>query len=97
MTKNILKITLSLIMAVWAIACTDSDAGIRFSLGTHDEEPIEMTAVGGKDIILVETNESWVATTNVPWITISPANGLGTMSVEVLIDSSLTNGRPIYQ
>ena len=91
MTKNILKITLSLIMAVWAIACTDSDAGIGFSLGTHDKEPIEMTAVGGKDIILVETNESWVATTNVPWITISPANGIGTMSVEVLIDSSLTN------
>ena len=91
MTKNILKITLSLIMAILAVACTDSDSGIGFSLGTHEKEPIAMTAVGGKDVVLVETNESWIASTNVPWITISPSNGVGTMSVEVFVDSSLSN------
>ena len=78
--------------AVVAVACTDkNNDGIGFSLGVKENEPIEMSAVGGKDVILVETNESWVATTNVPWLTISPANGVGTASVEVFVDSSLTN------
>ena len=93
MIKNIIKITLSLVMAVMAVACTDndSDSGIGFSLGTYEKDPIAMTAVGGKEIVLVETNESWIATTDVPWITISPANGIGTMGVEILVDSSLSN------
>lgn len=93
MTKNIVKITLSIVMAIVAVACTDNDdaSGIGFSLGAYEKDSIVMTAVGGKKIVLVDTNESWIASTNAPWITISPANGVGTMAVEILVDSSLSN------
>lgn len=93
MTRNIVKIALSLVAAVVAVACTDKDGDtvVGFSLGVYEKQPIEMTAVGGKEIVFVETNESWVATTNVPWITISPANGIGKMACEVFVDSALYN------
>ena len=91
--KNIIKITFSFIAAIVAFACTDKDgiADVGFSLGVYEDRAIEMNAAGGKDIVFVETNESWVATTNVPWITISPANGVGSMSCEVIVDSALEN------
>ena len=91
--KNIIKITFSFIAAIVAFACTDKDgiADVGFSLGVYEDKAIEMNAAGGKDIVFVETNESWVATTNVPWITISPANGVGSMSCEVIVDSALEN------
>ena len=87
MTKNIANIALSLMVAFMAVACVENDSTIGFSLGVYEKEPIELTAVGGKEVVLVETNESWVATTNVPWITISPANGIGTVACEVFVDS----------
>ena len=74
-----------------AVACVENDSTIGFSLGVYEKEPIELTAVGGKEVVLVETNESWVATTNVPWITISPANGIGTVACEVFVDSTIYN------
>ena len=91
--KNIVKIAMSLAIAVMAIACTDkeSDSIVGFSLGAYENTPIEMTAVGGKEVVFVETNESWVATTNVPWITISPANGVGKMNCEIFVDSAIYN------
>lgn len=92
MTKNIIKIIFSLILAV-VVACTDnnSDATIGFFLGEYESKALELSAVGGKETILVETNERWIATTNVPWITISPANGIGTVACEVIVDSTLVN------
>ncbi len=92
MTKNIIKITFSFMLAIM-VACTDNsgDSTIGFSLGVFEDEALEMAATGGKETILVETNENWIATTNVPWITISPANGVGTVACEVIVDSSLLN------
>lgn len=91
MIKNIANIALSLMVAFMAVACVENDSTIGFSLGVYEKEPIELTAVGGKEVVLVETNESWVATTNVPWITISPANGIGTVACEVFVDSTIYN------
>ena len=89
MTKNIIKFAFLLISLVAVVACNDNnDAVIGFNL---DKTEINIGPEGGKEIIYVETEESWVATTNVPWITISPANGIGTTGCEILIDSSLTN------
>ena len=94
MTKNIVKIIFSFMVAIM-VACTDNsgDAAIGFSLGEYENNALEMSAIGGKETILVEANESWIATTNVPWITISPANGIGTIPCEVIVDSSLINGQ----
>ena len=91
--KNIIKITFSLVIAIMAVACTDNDntAVNGFSLGVYETDTLEIMAPGGKEVVFVETNENWVATTNVPWLTISPANGVGNMTCEIKIDSSLIN------
>lgn len=91
--KHIIKIAFSLVVAVVAVACTDNDENtkIGFSLGLYDTEVLEVASVGGKETILVETNESWVAAVNEPWLRISPANGVGTTVCEVIVDSSLIN------
>ena len=64
MTKNIVKITMSLMIAVMAIACTDEDGDsiVGFSLGVYEKQPIEMTAVGGKEFVYVATHSSLVST-----------------------------------
>ena len=92
MTKNIVKIIFSFMVAIM-VACTDKNADtiLNFSLGEYENNALEMSAIGGKETIFVESNERWIATTNVPWITISPANGIGTVACEVIVDSSLIN------
>ena len=94
MTKNIVKIIFSFMVAIM-VACTDNNADtiLNFSLGEYENNALEMSAIGGKETIFVESNERWIATTNVPWITISPANGIGTVACEVFVDSSLINGQ----
>lgn len=91
--KHIINIALSLVMAVTAVACIDKEegTGIGFSLGVYDTDTLEVMSVGGKDVILVETNESWTVTVDKPWLRVSPVNGIGTAVCEVFVDSSLVN------
>ncbi len=72
------------------VACNDdSEKGIGFSV---DKDIITFAAEGGKDIVLVETDDSWTVSVSEPWLTVSPASGAGTMACELLVDSSLVNG-----
>ena len=66
------------------------------------EQPIELgidateIAVGpdgGVRTVKVAASQKWVATTAVPWITVSPANGVGSADCKVLIDSALIDSR----
>ena len=41
--------------------------------------------------IKVSANENWVAISNVPWITVSPANGYKSTECSLNIDSAITN------
>ena len=93
MKRYIIRIALSLVMVLMTVACTDNEGNTDtgFSLGIYDSEALEIASVGGKEQILVETNENWVATVNEPWLRISPANGVGTTVCEVTVDSSLVN------
>lgn len=89
MTNKIINIVLSFAVSVVLAACNDDDSRIDgFSV---DRQVLTVGAEGGKEIILVETEESWVATASAPWITVSPANGIGTTGCEIFIDSSLVN------
>lgn len=93
MKKYIIKITSSLVLAIMAVACVDNNDNVNlgFSLGENNNDTIYFTAIGGKELVHVNTNESWVATTNAPWITISPANGIGSAGCEIIVDSTLVN------
>ena len=69
-------------------SCSDADKNIAFGL---DSDAIKAEAAGGSHKIKVSASGDWVATTDEPWISISPANGRGTTECRILIDSALTD------
>lgn len=75
-----------LAVALMLGACTNTTEKVDFSV---DVNTIEMEAVGGVHTIRVESSDAWTATTDAPWITISPTNGKGTADCQILIDSAL--------
>lgn len=68
-------------------ACTHDEAGIDF--GT-DQKDVAIGANGGTHVIRVNSSDNWIARTTEPWITVSPANGRGSVDCKILVDSALT-------
>lgn len=77
-------------------------AAIMMIAACVDEQPLELSVDsteisigpdGGVRNVKVSASQKWVATTAVPWITVSPANGVGTADCKVLIDSALVDSR----
>ncbi len=69
------------------LSCTDDKNKVDFVL---DENKIEVEAAGGVEKIRLNASERWIASTDNPWISISPANGVGSVDCEFRIDSALT-------
>ena len=87
--KNILKIALGLLACVTLFtACSDDEEPVVFQL---DKTEITMGAVGGEETIAVTSAGEWVAVASEPWVMISPANGLGSATCNVSVDSTLVN------
>ena len=87
--KNILKIALGLIACVTLFtACSDDEEPVVFQL---DKTEITVGAVGGEETIAVTSAGEWVAVASEPWVMISPANGIGSATCNVAIDSTLIN------
>ena len=84
-TAQYLSVLLSLVLAV---SCSDADEGIGFDI---DQQQIAVEADGGMRTIKIVSSEYWIASTDNPWIAVSPANGRGSAVCQVLIDSALTN------
>lgn len=80
-------IALSVLAAATLSGCTN-DENNSFGI---DNKTFTVEAVGGTERIRVSSNDSWVASASVPWITISPANGKGSKECRLIIDSALTN------
>ena len=86
---------LILAMAVFVIVgCTKDKTVQGFSL---DREAIEFGANGGVEKVKISSDDEWVASVGMqsngdptPWITVSPANGRGTVTCDFIIDSALT-------
>lgn len=79
-----------------------ASAAIMMIAACVDEQPLELSVDsteiligpdGGVRNVKVSASQKWVATTAVPWITVSPANGVGTADCKVLIDSALVDSR----
>lgn len=66
-------------------SCT-KDNVVEF--GTNRKE-ITVGAVGGREIVRVASSDEWIASTDKPWITVSPANGRGSTPCTFIIDSAL--------
>ena len=74
------------IAALVSIVACVNEPKVEFGLDTTD---IQVGPEGGVRTIKVTSSENWVASTQQPWITISPANGRGTVECKVMIDSTL--------
>ena len=89
MTKNIYKIVFGCMLCLLAVACSEDDK--KSSGFSVDKEVLALGAEGGKEFINVNSDCSWTATSSEPWITVSPANGVGNAVCEIVVDSSLVN------
>ena len=69
------------------VACSDNTNDAGTSIETNI---INMDAVGGVKKIKIDVAGRWIASTDNPWITVSPANGVGSAVCEFKIDSALT-------
>ena len=81
------NIYILLAFALLVVSCGDDSTSDPLSL---EKDIIAMEAVGGVEKIQVTANDKWIASTDNPWITISPANGIGSSMCEFKIDSALT-------
>ena len=82
-TRNYISIILG---AALLASCTKSDV-VDFRVDTNE---IAAAADGGTHVVRISAGENWVASTAAPWITVSPANGRGSVDCKILIDSALT-------
>ena len=85
---NIKRIMIAFAVASLAVACIDPNPQIEF--GT-DTDNITIGPAGGQKKINVSSAGNWVAMTESPWITVSPANGRGSVECSISIDSTLVN------
>ena len=89
--RNYILIMAAMLMAM--AACTKSQT---VDFGT-DRRTINVGANGGVEKIQISSDDAWVATVGMqedgtpnPWITVSPANGRGSVTCDIKIDSALT-------
>ena len=84
-----------LVMALFAVvACTNDADIVEFKT---DINTLEVEADGGVKKVRVSSSDEWVASVSMqsdgkpnPWITVSPANGRGSVTCDFIVDSALT-------
>ena len=87
--NRLYKIALCFIISLFFIACNEKeDKQISFSLNKSE---IAFAAEGGKDVVLVESNDNWTVSVSDPWLYVSPASGTGTVACTIVVDSSLVD------
>ena len=87
--NKLYKIALCFTLSLPFIACNDpEEKQVAFSLNKSE---ITFVAEGGKDVVLVESNDSWTVSVSDPWLYVSPASGTGTVACNIVVDSSLVD------
>ena len=76
------------------VACTKEPDNLDFK---SDVNLIDVEASGGVKKVRIQSSDEWVASVGMqqngdpnPWITVSPANGRGSVNCDFIIDSALT-------
>ena len=86
---NIKRIMIAFAVASLAVACVDPNPQIDFNT---DIDSVNIGPAGGLKKINVSSSGNWVAMTESPWITVSPANGRGSVECTISVDSTLVTG-----
>ena len=93
--KYINKLTWLLVLGagLMTASCSDSDdVDIPGGLSI-DKEQIEIGAQGGSEQLAIAASQNWVANVDEPWLMLTPANGVGSTTATVVVDSTLMSGR----
>lgn len=93
--KYINKLTWLLVLGagLMTASCSDSDdVDIPGGLAI-DKEQIEIAAEGGSEQLAIAASQNWVANVDEPWLMLTPANGVGSITATVVVDSTLMTGR----
>ena len=85
MRNTIYRIAFACLASLVIFACQQVTP-VQFEVYT---ENITIGPEGGVKIVKVSSADNWIATVQEPWITISPANGVGSVDCRVIIDSAL--------
>ena len=93
--KYIKKLTWLLVLGagLMTASCSDND-DVEIPGGLAiDKEQIEIGAEGGSEQLAIAASQNWVANVDEPWLMLTPANGVGSTTATVVVDSTLMNGR----
>ena len=85
MKKIMYRTALICAASLMALSCKESSP-VEFQL---DTDVIEIGPAGGVKTINISSEDNWIATVQEPWLTVSPANGVGSVECRVIIDSAL--------
>lgn len=85
MMKNIYRFALVCAVILTVLGCKENES-IKFEL---DADLIEIGPAGGVKTVNISSEDNWIATVQEPWITVSPANGVGSVECKIIIDSAL--------
>ncbi|MBQ3607912.1 MAG: hypothetical protein II991_06435 [Bacteroidales bacterium] len=87
MMKNMIyRFALVSAALISTLACVQEEK-VAFEV---DTDQIEVGPDGGVEIVGISSGDRWRATVQVPWITVSPANGSGSVECSIIVDSALT-------
>ena len=92
--KKILIVISLLAFAISSVSCLQPESELGFGVKDVDGVSLENGTLtvgpeGGRRVITITSSEKWVAETQFPWITVSPANGVGSTDCEIIVDSAL--------
>ena len=93
--KYIKKLTWLLVLGagLMTASCSDND-DVEIPGGLAiDKEQIEIGAEGGSEQLAIAASQNWVSSVVEPWLMLTPANGVGSTTATVIVDSTLINGR----
>ncbi len=86
---KIFKYTLAVIGILAAFACcTPQVDAVEFGIDTNE---VTSGPDGGIQSVHIASSDEWIASTDAPWISVSPANGRGSVKCDLVIDSTLYN------
>ena len=92
--KKILIVISLLAFAISSVSCLQPESELVFGAKDVDGVSLENGTLtvgpeGGRRVVTITSSEKWVAETQFPWITVSPANGVGSTDCEIIVDSAL--------
>lgn len=88
MKRNSINILGRALLAISLLACNRVEQKVPFSM---DKDHLEVDAEGGSFTVSLKSSENWTASSDNPWVTVSPANGPASAECEITVDSTVVS------